>query len=250
MLKQIQPKIHLETNLCCTQYTHKRNFFVSQGYFFKMSWSWLGSDDVDDNDEGNEGQQSEMGWGNKDSLIFLIDCSKPMFDGSDDEKPFQLCLKCAACTMKNKIIGSEKDLFGIVFFGTTKTQNPSNFPNIYIFQELDMLDAQRILDVEDLLKDCNNFKENYGHSFDFSLNDVLWTCSNMFATSSQKIGHKRILLFTNNDQPHKNNPSLERQAKTKAKDLFDVGIDIELMPIKPRVGQFDTSLFYEVPYVG
>ena len=210
-----------------------------------MSWSWLGSDDVDDNDEGNEGQQSEMGWGNKDSLIFLIDCSKPMFDGSDDEKPFQLCLKCAACTMKNKIIGSEKDLFGIVFFGTTKTQNPSNFPNIYIFQELDMLDAQRILDVEDLLKDCNNFKENYGHSFDFSLNDVLWTCSNMFATSSQKIGHKRILLFTNNDQPHKNNPSLERQAKTKAKDLFDVGIDIELMPIKPRVGQFDTSLFYE-----
>ncbi|CAB4041844.1 X-ray repair cross-complementing 6-like, partial [Paramuricea clavata] len=82
-----------------------------------MSWSWLGSDDVDENDEGNE-DGTGMGWGNKDSLIFLIDCSKSMFEGGEDEKPFQLCLKCATCTMKNKIIGSEKDLFGIVFFGT------------------------------------------------------------------------------------------------------------------------------------
>ena len=32
-------------------------------------------------------------------------------------------------------------------------------------------------------------------------------------------------------------------------DLFDVGIDIELMPIKPRIGQFDSSVFYEVQYI-
>ncbi|XP_028409501.1 X-ray repair cross-complementing protein 6-like, partial [Dendronephthya gigantea] len=140
---------------------------------------------------------------------------------------------------------NEKDLFGIVFFGTEKDQNPSNFKNIYIYQDLDMLDAQKILDVEDLLKDCDSFQDKYGHSSDFSLNDVLWTCSNMFSNSAMRNGHKRILLFTNNDDPHKNNQSLQRQAKTKATDLFDVGIDIELMPIKPRIGQFDTSLFYE-----
>lgn len=209
-----------------------------------MSWSWLGSDDLDENDEGNDG--SEMGhWSNKDSLIFLIDCSKSMFEGHEDDKPFQLCMKCTACTMKNKIISSEKDLFGIIFFGTEKGNNPSNFPHIYVFQDLDMLDAQRILDVDDLLKDYDQFGSNYGHSSDYSLNDVLWTCSNMFSTSSQKIGHKRILLFTNDDDPHKKSDSLQRQAKTKAKDLFDIGIDIELMPIKPRIGEFDTSLFYE-----
>lgn len=209
-----------------------------------MSWAWLGSDDLDENDEGGT-DDNVAHWKVKDSLIFLIDCSKSMFEGHKYEKPFQLCMKCAGCTMKNKIISSEKDLFGIVFFGTEKKNNPSDFQHIYIYQDLDMLDAQRILDVEKLLNDCHGFDKNYGHSSDYSLNDVLWTCSNMFSTSSQKIGHKRILLFTNNDDPHKNNSSLQRQAKTKAKDLFDIGIDIELMSIKPRVGEFDTSLFYE-----
>lgn len=31
------------------------------------------------------------------------------------------------------------------------------------------------------------------------------TCS----SSSQKVGHKRIMLFTNNDNPHADNPSLQ-----------------------------------------
>ncbi|XP_046862083.1 X-ray repair cross-complementing protein 6-like [Xenia sp. Carnegie-2017] len=210
-----------------------------------MSWSWLGSDDEDETVEIGDDATSAGSHGSRDGLIFLVDFSKSMFDTLEEATPFQLVMKCAVSTMKNQIIANEKDLFGIVFFGTEKHHNPGNFQNIYIFQNLDMLDGQRVLEVEELYEDIEHSTGKFGHSSGFSLNDVFWICSDMFSLSPQKISTKRILLFTNNDDPHKDYPSLQRQAKTKAKDLFNVGIDIELIPIKPSVGEFDANLFYE-----
>lgn len=186
-------------------------------------------------------------WDNRDSLILVIDCSREMFKKSRGEIPFQLCIKCAVSVLKNKIVSSDKDQIGIVFFGTDKSQNSSDFKQIYIYQELDSPDAKKILDLERFLEDesCDNFATKFGHNTGFSLNDVLWTCSNMFAKSSQKIGHKRVMLFTNNDNPHADNPSLQRQAKTKSRDLSEIGIAIELMHIQPSDGSFDSSLFYQ-----
>jgi ATP-dependent DNA helicase 2 subunit 1 len=89
------------------------------------------------------------------------------------------------------------------------------------------------------------FKEKFGHSQVFSLYDVLWICSNMFANSPQKIGYKRVMLFTDNDDPHSDSVTLQRQARTKAKDLFENGIELELMHLKPSGGTFDVSKFYE-----
>ena len=34
-------------------------------------------------------------------------------------------------------------------------------------------------------------------------------CTKRLHCSSQKIGHKRVMLFTNNDNPHADNPSLQ-----------------------------------------
>ncbi|XP_020620786.1 X-ray repair cross-complementing protein 5-like [Orbicella faveolata] len=134
-----------------------------------------------------------------------------MFQQVRGEIPFQLCIKCAVSVLKNKIISSDKDLIGIVFFGTDKSKNPSDFKQVYLYQELDFPDAQRILDLEKFLEDdsCNDFENKFGHNSGFSLNDVLWTCSNMFSKSLQKIGHKRVMLFTNNDNPHAGDPALQ-----------------------------------------
>ncbi|KAJ7370949.1 X-ray repair cross-complementing protein 6 [Desmophyllum pertusum] len=106
-------------------------------------------------------------------------------DDADNADPDQ---QCAVSVLKNKIISSDKDLIGVVFFGT----------------ELDFPDARRILDLENFLEGC-----------------------------SQKIGHKRVMLFTNNDNPHADDPALQRQAKTKSRDLSEIGIAIELMHIQP-----------------
>ena len=91
-------------------------------------------------------------WGTRDSLIFLIDSSKSMFEDAGDEgNGFEKCIKvclikitiqlrhnrspisfhvirfvsfiinvfqCAKSVIQNKVIANEKDLIGIVFFGT------------------------------------------------------------------------------------------------------------------------------------
>ena len=38
---------------------------------------------------------------------------------------------------------------------------------------------------------------------------LLFFCTKRLHCSSQKIGHKRVMLFTNNDNPHADNPSLQ-----------------------------------------
>ncbi|XP_062513142.1 X-ray repair cross-complementing protein 5-like [Corticium candelabrum] len=210
------------------------------------TWSDYGG--LDGDEDGEEEAQAFRVSG-KDSLIFVIDCSESMFEPRTDgeDSAFSLCIRCAKNVLSNKIISSDKDLVGIVFFATDKCKNSSDFQHVYILQELDTPDARRILELEELLEgDVHaTFKTKFGHSSLFSLYDVLWICSNMFANSAQKIGHKRVMLFTDNDNPHRDSVTLQRQARTKAKDLYENGIELELMHLSPVGGTFDVSAFYQ-----
>ncbi|KAK3593948.1 hypothetical protein CHS0354_040681 [Potamilus streckersoni] len=204
-------------------------------------------------DEENEEEMefdTQLRWGTRDGLIFLIDGSKSMFDETaetgEEECLFQLCVKVAKTTLQNKIISSDKDLVGIVFFGTEKLKNPNDFKHIYIYQELDQPGAPSILELEEMVeKNYKKFGKEFGHSTGYSLNDALWTCQNMFANSSQKVNYKRIMLFTNNDNPHAGNQQLQRQARAKANDLHETGIDLELMHLQTQGQTFDINKFYK-----
>lgn len=55
----------------------------------------------------------------------------------------------------------------------------------------------------------------------------------MFASCPYKLGQKRVLIFTNIDDPHANNKELKKRAKMKGTDLFDLGIGVELLHMKP-----------------
>lgn len=207
-------------------------------------WSdgFLDEDD-DINGEIAEKKVWEIG---RDGVILLVDATGPMFrnDHASDEdefSPFQKCMKCAKSVMMNKIISSDKDLLGIVLYGTNKHQNSSDFKNIYTLQELDMPDANRILQIEGLEKGTIDFEQDFGHSSSYALSDAFWECSNMFANSTYKLSHKRILLFTCTDEPHKNDRELEKRALKKAKDLSDIGIELELLHLG---GLFDISKFF------
>nr|XP_022332016.1 X-ray repair cross-complementing protein 5-like [Crassostrea virginica] len=204
-----------------------------------------------DDDENEEEEFDFKAQAQRDGLIFLIDCSKSMFDKEDidkeeEESHFQLCLRCAKTTLQNKIISSDKDLVGVVFFGTEESENPSDFKHIYVYQGLAQPGAEQIQDLEKLIKGgMKSFEKKYGHNTAYSLNDALWTCQNMFANSSQKVSYKRIMLFTNNDNPHAGSPQLQRQAKTKASDLNETGIDLELMHLQKPNESFDVAKFYK-----
>ncbi|KAI8489562.1 X-ray repair cross-complementing protein 6 [Branchiostoma belcheri] len=186
----------------------------------------------------------------RDSLIFLIDCSASMFQEEEGEEgsAFHKCVKCVHSAMRNKIISNDRDLVGVVFFATNKHKNQSDFKHVYIFQDLEVPGAQMILELEEIFEEdgVERFEEEFGHGTDFSMSEVLWNCSNMFSTCTQKLGHKRLLLFTNNDDPHAGNINLQRQAKTKAKDLEGLGINTELLHMnKPGGEPFDITKFYQ-----
>ncbi|XP_078670964.1 X-ray repair cross-complementing protein 5-like [Branchiostoma floridae x Branchiostoma belcheri] len=204
-------------------------------------------------EEEEEGEQEDAQprWSSlRDSLIFLIDCSASMFQEEEGEEgsAFHKCVKCVHSAMRNKIISNDRDLVGVVFFATNKHKNQSDFKHVYIFQDLEVPGAQMILELEEIFEEdgVERFEEEFGHGTDFSMSEVLWNCSNMFSTCTQKLGHKRLLLFTNNDDPHVGNINLQRQAKTKAKDLEGLGINTELLHMnKPGGEPFDITKFYQ-----
>ncbi|XP_067655982.1 X-ray repair cross-complementing protein 6-like [Haliotis asinina] len=202
----------------------------------------------DDEDQDDDEFDPQFRFGSRDGLIFLVDCTKDMFDcdEDDEESHFQVCIRCVQTCMQNKIIGSDKDFMGVVFFGTEKSENPTDFKHIYIYQNLDQPGAPRILELEELQeKGYKKFGAKYGHSDAFSLSEALWTCASMFSNCAQKINYKRVMLFTNNDDPHAGNAQYQRQAKTKASDLHETGIDLELMHMQKPGERFDVSKFYK-----
>ena len=64
------------------------------------------------------------------------------------------------------------------------------------------------------------FQDQIGHGSDYSLSEVLWVCANLFSDVQFKMSHKRIMLFTNEDDPHGNDSAQASRARTKAGDLW------------------------------
>ncbi|KAK2118804.1 X-ray repair cross-complementing protein 6, partial [Saguinus oedipus] len=64
-----------------------------------------------------------------------------------------------------------------------------------------------------------------------------------FSDVQFKMSHKRIMLFTNEDNAQGNDSAKASQVRTKASDLRDTGIFLDLMHLK-KPGGFDISLFY------
>lgn len=180
-------------------------------------------------------------------MIFLIDGSKAMFESQSEVEltPFDMSIQCVQSVYTNKIISSHQDLLAVVFYGTEKDKNSVNFKNIYVLQELDNPGAKRVLELEQFQGEQGKkrFQELIGHGADYSLSEVLWVCANLFSDVQVKMSHKRIMLFTNEDDPHGNDSAKASRARTKAGDLRDTGIFLDLMHLKKR-GGFDISLFY------
>ncbi|KAL0625447.1 X-ray repair cross-complementing protein 6, partial [Plecturocebus cupreus] len=152
---------------------------------------------------------------------------------------------CIQSVYISKIISSDRDLLAVVFYGTEKDKNSVNFKNIYVLQELDNPGAKRILELDQFKgqQGQKRFQELMGHGSDYSLSEVLWVCANLFSDVQFKMSHKRIMLFTNEDNPHGNDSAKASRARTKAGDLRDTGIFLDLMHLK-KPGGFDISLFY------
>ncbi|XP_010632759.1 X-ray repair cross-complementing protein 6 isoform X2 [Fukomys damarensis] len=203
--------------------------------------------DEEEEEEENPDAGGEYKYSGRDSLIFLVDASRPMFEsqGENELTPFDMSIQCIQSVYTNKIISSDRDLLGVVFYGTKKDKNSVNFKNIYVLQELDNPGAKRVLELDQFKgqQGQTHFQDLIGHGCDYSLSEVLWVCANLFSDVQVKMSHKRIMLFTNVDDPHSSDSSKASRARTKASDLRDTGIFLDLMHLKKH-GGFDVSLFY------
>ncbi len=75
-----------------------------------------------------------------------------MFEKNEQQEvPFFNAIKCAIATLTDKIISSDSDLVGICFYGTRQKKNPNEFDGVYVFMDLDVPDAQKIMDLESIL---------------------------------------------------------------------------------------------------
>jgi ATP-dependent DNA helicase 2 subunit 1 len=172
-------------------------------------------------------------------------------EDSELKTGFQLVMRACQRFYQSKIISNDRDLSGIILYGTEKNHNTFDFKHIYILHDLAQPSAERIMQLETLSN-----KETYEkastdlfgskQATGYSLNEALWTCSNLFSNSPQRLTIKRVFIFTCNDQPHATNLILERQAKQRAKDLNDVGIQVEVFPILTEtITKFDYKKFFQ-----
>ncbi len=172
-----------------------------------------------------------------------------MFDRAQDDEftLFEKSMKVIQNIYQQKIYGSDKDLLGIIFFGTEANNTGEDFKHMFMLQDLEQPSAERIKQIETFCGqnfDYKKFRSEYGHSGEFGLDKVFWNCSNMFSLVTQKIDTKRIMMFTRGPRPHAGDKSLEKLAKNKAKDLCDIGIVLELIPLVVGDEKFDYGQFY------
>nr|XP_016435532.1 PREDICTED: ATP-dependent DNA helicase 2 subunit KU70-like [Nicotiana tabacum] len=82
-----------------------------------------------------------------------------------------------------------------------------------------------------------------------SLYNALWVAQALLRKGSAKTADKRMLLFTNEDDPFGNlkgviKVDMMRTTLQRAKDAQDLGIAIELLPLSRPDDEFNVSLFY------
>ncbi|XP_036428762.1 X-ray repair cross-complementing protein 6 [Colossoma macropomum] len=206
----------------------------------------------DDEVEQEEGEESagDYKYGGRDSLVFLVDASKEMFVKGEDGEPsnFDMTMQCVRSVYTSKIISSDKDLVALVFYGTEQSKNPRNsFKHVYVYHDLDSPGARWVQEIDSLRgeKGAQLAAETMGlgGSGETSLGDALWCCSNLYSDIKLRLSHKRLMIFTCRDNPHGGDSARDRQARTKAVDLKETGVVIDLMHLT-KPGGFDVSLFF------
>ncbi|XP_057682644.1 X-ray repair cross-complementing protein 6 [Corythoichthys intestinalis] len=202
----------------------------------------------DDDEAQEEGEQpQDFKVTGRDCIVFLVDASKEMFIKGEDGAPsnFDMTMQVVRSVYTTKIINSPGDLVALVFYGTKQSQDPTNsFKHVYVYHNLSELGAKRVQQVDALRGDKGALlaAETMG-SDETSLCDALWCCANLYRDCKQRLGSKRLLIFTCRDQPHGGDAAKDRQARTQASDLRETGVIIELMHLM-KGGGFDVSLFF------
>lgn len=221
----------------------------------------------EEEEEEEEEETSETAYKTvKDAVLFAIDVSESMLQRPaefDEKKPDTAlsstlaALKCAYALMQQRIISNPNDMMGILLFGTEKSKFQENdpetgrtglmFPHCYLLTDLDVPAASDVKLLRTLVEDEDEAAELLQASEEeVSMANVLFCANQIFATKAPNFSSRRLFLVTDNDYPHASSRDARNSAAVRAKDLYDLGVTIELFPIShpDRGYTFDRSKFY------
>ncbi|RMZ91020.1 hypothetical protein DV736_g1735, partial [Chaetothyriales sp. CBS 134916] len=199
----------------------------------------------------------------KDAVLFAIEVSPSMLKKpaasplkkADTHSPLLAALKCAFRFMQQRIISSPKDLIGVLLYGTEETKfyddnedacDGWSFPHCYLLTDLNIPDADDVKALKDLVEDKSTEAVTIFKPSDtpVQMHTVLFCANQIFQQRAANFASRRLFIVTDNDNPPGKNKAFRNQATVRAKDLYDLGVIIELFPISSPDHEFDLDLFY------
>ncbi|KAB8072304.1 ATP-dependent DNA helicase II subunit 1 [Aspergillus leporis] len=220
---------------------------------------YRGDEQIEEEEEIDEsGYKTE-----KDAVLFAIEVSDSMLaprPSSDSKKPAAespttAALKCAYHLMQQRIISNPHDMIGVLLYGTQaskfydedeNSRGDLSYPHCYLFTDLGVPSAQEVKALRSLAQDDGEFQDILKASEErVSMANVLFCANQIFTSKAPNFLSRRLFIVTDNDDPHGNNKSLRCAATVRAKDLYDLGVTIELFPISRTDHEFDTTRFYD-----
>ncbi|KIW02115.1 uncharacterized protein PV09_06606 [Verruconis gallopava] len=200
----------------------------------------------------------------KDAVLFCIDISESMMEApepsptdkkADRDSPALAALKCAYQLMQQRIISHPSDMMGVLLFGTEQSRfigddeaerGKFTYPHCYLLTDLDVPAAADVKSLKALIEDEQEAANLLVPSKEpVAMSNMLFCANQIFTTRAANFSSRRLFLVTDNDNPHPNDKALRSAAAVRAKDLYDLGVVIELFPIaKPGHG-FDRTIFYD-----
>lgn len=174
---------------------------------------------------------------------------------ADTSSPTSAALKCAYSLMQQRIISNPSDMMGVLLYGTESTkfqgeeQSHGNlaYPHCYLLTDLDIPAAEDVKALKAIANDEEASKELLKPSEEpVAMANVLFCANQIFTTKAPNFSSRRLFIITDNDDPHKHDKAMKTSAAVRAKDLYDLGVTIELFPISRPDHEFDRGKFYEV----
>ncbi|KAF3480730.1 Ku70 protein [Arthroderma uncinatum] len=218
-------------------------------------------------DEDNEEEEDEIddtGYkSSKDAVLFAIEVSESMLTPppvskskkADKDAPITAALKSAYHLMQQRIISSPHDMMGVLLYGTKSSKfydedeegrGTLPYPHCYLYTDLDVPAASDVKDLRALANDEDDASEILVPSEDqVTMANVLFCANQIFTSKAANFSSRRLFIVTDNDNPHGNDKALRSAATVRAKDLYDLGVIIELFPISRPGADFDRSKFYD-----
>jgi ATP-dependent DNA helicase 2 subunit 1 len=183
----------------------------------------------------------------------------PLSDGDGKQKNLDsaavTALKCAYQLMQQRIISNPSDMIGVLLFGTELSKvndadedaNSTSYPHCYLLTDLDVPAAEDVKSLRDIVQgEEQSSSILVPASESVSMANVLFCANQIFTTKAPNFTSRRLFLVTDNDNPHAQDKDMRDAAAVRAKDLYDLGVTIELFPIAQSGKDFDRTKFYDV----